>query len=139
VSSQEQTEGHSLDAQTNHIQNFVQSQGWNLIQLYTDAGISAKKGSRRPAFEQMIRDARKGSFFAKITCNQKGYMLQWHYLACLDLNWLAGMNFYQSRKKAPPTYPRRSLGTRKRFSRAATNCSVSPHSGWCEQLRHGIK
>ena len=62
VSSQEQTEGHSLDAQTNHIQTFVQSQGWNLVHLYTDAGISAKKGSHRPAFEQMLRDARKGSF-----------------------------------------------------------------------------
>ena len=62
VSSQEQTEGHSLDAQTTHIQTFVQSQGWNLIQLYTDAGISAKKGSHRPAFEQMLKDARKGLF-----------------------------------------------------------------------------
>ena len=62
VSSQEQTEGHSLDAQTTHIQNFVQTQGWNLVQLYTDAGISAKKGSHRPAFEQLLRDARKGLF-----------------------------------------------------------------------------
>ena len=62
VSSQEQTEGHSLDAQTTHIQNFVQTQGWNLVQLYTDAGISAKKGSHRPAFEQLLRDARKGMF-----------------------------------------------------------------------------
>jgi len=43
VSSQEQTEGYSLDAQTTHIQNFIQSQGWNLVQLYTDAGISVKK------------------------------------------------------------------------------------------------
>ena len=62
VSSQEQTEGHSLDAQTVHIQNYVQSQGWNLVQIYTDAGISAKKGSQRPAFEQMLKDAREGLF-----------------------------------------------------------------------------
>ena len=62
VSSQEQTEGHSLDAQTTHIQNFVLSQNWNLVQLYTDAGISAKKGSHRPAFEQMLKDAQKGQF-----------------------------------------------------------------------------
>ena len=62
VSSQEQTEGHSLDAQTTHIQNFIQSQGWSLVQLYTDAGISAKKGSHRPAFEQMLKDAQKGQF-----------------------------------------------------------------------------
>ena len=62
VSSQEQTEGHSLDAQTTHIQNFIQSQGWSLVQLYTDAGISAKKGSHRPAFEQMLKDAQKREF-----------------------------------------------------------------------------
>jgi DNA invertase Pin-like site-specific DNA recombinase len=62
VSSQEQTEGYSLDAQTTHIQNFIQSQGWSLVQFYTDAGISAKKGSHRPAFEQMLKDAQKGGF-----------------------------------------------------------------------------
>ncbi len=62
VSSYEQTEGHSLDAQTTHIQNFVQSQGWRLVEMYTDAGVSAKKGSHRPAFEQMLKDAREGKF-----------------------------------------------------------------------------
>lgn len=62
VSSQEQTEGYSLDAQTTHIQNFVQSQGWHLVHIYTDAGISAKKGSHRPAFEQMLKDADEGFF-----------------------------------------------------------------------------
>ncbi len=62
VSSQEQTEGHSLEAQTVHIQNFTQSQGWSLVQIYTDAGVSAKKGSRRPAFEEMLKDAGEGKF-----------------------------------------------------------------------------
>jgi site-specific DNA recombinase len=62
VSSQEQTEGHSLDAQTVHIQNYVQSQSWSLGQIYTDAGISAKKGSQRPAFEQLLKDAEQGLF-----------------------------------------------------------------------------
>ncbi len=62
VSSQEQTEGHSLDAQTTHIQNFVQMQGWNLVKIYTDAGVSAKKGSQRPGFEQMLKDAGDGQF-----------------------------------------------------------------------------
>ena len=62
VSSQEQTEGHSLDAQTVHIQNYVQSQSWSLGQIYTDAGVSAKKGSLRPAFEQLLKDAEQGLF-----------------------------------------------------------------------------
>ena len=62
VSSQEQTEGHSLDAQTDHIEKFVDAQGWKLVQMYRDAGISAKKGSRRPAFDQMLKDAKDGQF-----------------------------------------------------------------------------
>jgi site-specific DNA recombinase len=55
-------DGHSLDAQATHIQNYVAAQGWRLIELYTDAGLSAKKGSPRPAFERMLADAREGRF-----------------------------------------------------------------------------
>lgn len=62
VSSQEQTDGHSLDAQTTHIQTYAQAQGWHLVEIYTDAGVSAKKGSHRPAFEQMLREAKEGKF-----------------------------------------------------------------------------
>ncbi len=62
VSHQEQVEGYSLEAQEVHIQNYVQMQGWVLVKIYTDAGISAKKGSHRPAFEQMLKDAKEGSF-----------------------------------------------------------------------------
>ncbi len=58
----EQVEGHSLDAQEVHINTFVQAQGWALMQIYTDAGISAKKGSQRPALEQLLRDAKAGKF-----------------------------------------------------------------------------
>ena len=62
VSSREQVEGFSLDAQETHINSFVQAQGWKLVQIYTDAGISAKKDSRRPALEQLLKDAKKGTF-----------------------------------------------------------------------------
>ncbi len=62
VSSQEQTEGYSLEAQEVHIQTYAETQGWQLIRIYTDAGISAKKGSSRPAFEEMLKDARDDQF-----------------------------------------------------------------------------
>jgi len=35
VSMREQVDGHSLDAQATHIQNYVAAQGWRLIELYT--------------------------------------------------------------------------------------------------------
>lgn len=57
VSMQEQVNSHSLDAQESNIQRYVKDQGWELQNIYVDAGISAKKGSSRPAFEQLMKDA----------------------------------------------------------------------------------
>jgi site-specific DNA recombinase len=62
VSSKEQTDGHSLDAQEVHIRNYAQTQNWDIVHIYCDAGISAKKDSRRPALEQLMTDASQGKF-----------------------------------------------------------------------------
>ena len=62
VSMRDQLDGHSLDAQEVHIRTYAESQGWKLVKIYTDAGISAKKGSTRPAFEELIKDAKSGGF-----------------------------------------------------------------------------
>jgi hypothetical protein len=48
VSVREQLEGHSLDAQEHNVQEYMRSQGWEMVSMYTDAGISAKKDSHRP-------------------------------------------------------------------------------------------
>ncbi len=62
VSMREQVDGHSLAAQETNIRQHVQSQGWELVELYTDAGISAKKDSNRPALNQLLQDAQAGKF-----------------------------------------------------------------------------
>ncbi len=62
VSMGEQLKGHSLDAQAAHIQAYVNAHGWRLVEVYTDAGISAKQGSKRPGFEHLLADARAGRF-----------------------------------------------------------------------------
>lgn len=62
VSMREQVDGFSLDAQETNIRQYVQSQGWELVQLYTDAGISAKKDSQRPSLAQLMNDAQAGHF-----------------------------------------------------------------------------
>jgi site-specific DNA recombinase len=62
VSMREQVDGHSLEAQTTHIQHYVQAQGWTLLKMYTDAGLSAKKDSDRPALNQLLADARRQQF-----------------------------------------------------------------------------
>ena len=62
VSMREQVDGYSLDAQENSITKYIREQGWQLVDIYQDAGISAKKGSHRPAFEKLLQDASDGKF-----------------------------------------------------------------------------
>ena len=62
VSMRDQVDGYSLDAQENNIQEYVRQQGWEMVRIYTDAGISAKKDSQRPALEKMLNDARADQF-----------------------------------------------------------------------------
>ena len=62
VSMRDQVDGYSLDAQENSIAKYVREQGWKLITIYEDAGISAKKGSYRPEFEHLLADAKDGKF-----------------------------------------------------------------------------
>ena len=62
VSMKEQVDGFSLDAQEGNITRYVESHGWELVEIYIDAGISAKKGSRRPAFDHLMLDAQSRKF-----------------------------------------------------------------------------
>jgi len=62
VSMREQVDGHSLAAQSNNIQTYAESQGWKLVKIYTDAGISAKKDSHRPALDELMIAAKAGEF-----------------------------------------------------------------------------
>lgn len=62
VSMREQVDGHSLAAQKNNIQQYAAANNWQLTKMYTDAGISAKKGSQRPALQSLLADAEAGKF-----------------------------------------------------------------------------
>ena len=62
VSMKEQVDGHSLDAQEKNIRDYAKHNDWELIEIYTDAGISAKKDSHRPALAKLMQDAEAGKF-----------------------------------------------------------------------------
>lgn len=62
VSTGDQVEGHSLDAQRNSTRLLVQRRGWILVEEYVDAGRSAKPGAHRPALERLLQDAKRGLF-----------------------------------------------------------------------------
>lgn len=65
VSSDEQVEGYSIDAQREKCLEKAKNNEWVVYKVYEDPGFSAKD-DRRPAFLQMMSDARRGLFKAII-------------------------------------------------------------------------
>ncbi|MBA7694451.1 hypothetical protein ES703_103061 [subsurface metagenome] len=59
VSSEEQVEGYSIDAQRRAFKALVEGRGWTVYQEYIEEGKSARTDNinRRPAFKQMVTDA----------------------------------------------------------------------------------
>lgn len=54
VSSTEQVDGYSLDAQERALVSHVEDQGWDLVDTFQDAGESARSADR-PQLRQMLR------------------------------------------------------------------------------------
>jgi len=61
VSTEEQTEGYSLDAQVECFRRYCQDHGWQIVQEYLEPGASARS-VERPVFKQMLTDAEAGLF-----------------------------------------------------------------------------
>src|SRR5688500_2684703 len=66
VSSEEQVEGYSLEAQDRAGRLYCDAHGWEITSTYRDEGRSARTDdlSRRPAFQQLLTDAEAGKFDA---------------------------------------------------------------------------
>jgi site-specific DNA recombinase len=66
VSTQAQAqEGESLKTQEKQISDFIKwkgSEGWELIEIYSDKGRSGSMVEGRPAFNQMMQDAEENKF-----------------------------------------------------------------------------
>src|SRR5918997_2808474 len=68
VSSEEQLDGHSLDAQRRAIESACDERGWTLVAWYADEGVSAHTDdiTKRPAFHRMVQDAHARRFDAVV-------------------------------------------------------------------------
>lgn len=64
VSTEEQVEGYSLDAQSRAGRLYCEAHGWDVVAEYRDEGKSARTDDlqRRPAFSRMLDDAEAGRF-----------------------------------------------------------------------------
>ncbi|MGI6181074.1 MAG: recombinase family protein [Agathobaculum sp.] len=52
----------SLENQKKFFEDFARRQGWELVRIYADEGISGKQLRRREQFNQMLKDAETGAF-----------------------------------------------------------------------------
>ena len=64
VSSEEQVEGYSLDAQRRAFRTLVEGRGWTVFREYLEEGRSAHTDDirKRPVFKQAIDDALAGRY-----------------------------------------------------------------------------
>ncbi len=62
VSTEEQVEGYSLDAQDRAGRLYCEAHGWAIATIYRDEGTSARTDdiAKRPAFQRMLADAEGG-------------------------------------------------------------------------------
>ena len=64
VSTEDQTQGYSLDAQRAEIKRYCEDNGYKLIRIYADEGESAHTGeiSKRPELKRLLEDAKQRQF-----------------------------------------------------------------------------
>ena len=64
VSTEDQTQGYSLDAQRAGIQEYCERNGYQLVRIYADEGVSAHtdKISKRPQLSLLLEHATQGQF-----------------------------------------------------------------------------
>ena len=62
VSTEEQANGYSLDAQLDACREYAQSKGYDVVEEYVDAGFCAGTDNR-PGFKGMIADSGREYFF----------------------------------------------------------------------------
>ena len=55
-------EGHSLEEQEKRLRAYCEAKGYEVYKVYTDAGISGKSTSNRPAYKKMMGEMKKGKF-----------------------------------------------------------------------------
>ena len=69
VSTEDQVEGWSLEAQRKSFEEFCQAKGWEIVSCYADEGKSAWTDSisKRPGFRRMLEDAKSASFDVVVT------------------------------------------------------------------------
>lgn len=80
------TDGQTTDNQRRELETVVQQRGWQVVEVYEDAGISGSKGrEQRPAFDRLMSDATRGKFSVVMawSVDRLGRSLK-HLVTCIE-------------------------------------------------------
>ena len=71
-SNEEENTISSFRQQVNQerLEAYCKFNGYNIVEYYEDAGISAKTGNHRPEYERMLEDGKNGTYIYD-ACNDK--------------------------------------------------------------------
>jgi DNA invertase Pin-like site-specific DNA recombinase len=144
VSSEEQVEGYSIDAQRRAFESLVQAKEWTKCGEYVDEGKSARTDNieRRPAFKQMVDDALSAKFDVLVV----------HKLDRFSRNLRLTLDYFDRLDKAGVSFV--SIGEQMDFTTASgkvhlallgafaqyysDNLSQETKKGWAERKAQGL-
>jgi len=144
VSTEEQTEGYSIDAQRRAFQALCQGRGWTPDLEYLEEGKSARTEdmTRRPVFKKMISDALTGKFDVVVV----------HKLDRFSRNLRITLEYFDKLSKAGVAFV--SIGEQMDFSQPwgkfalamlgalaqlySDNLSQETKKGWAERRAQGL-
>ena len=87
VSTEDQArEGFSLPEQEKRLRAMCEYKGYEIYKVYKDAGISAKTGNKRPAFEELLQDIKdnqcKYDLFCQFSYFQNTHTFYYVFFSC---------------------------------------------------------
>ena len=144
VSSEEQVEGYSLDAQTRAISLYAELHGLEIVRTYRDEGLSARTDnlSKRPAFAAMLNDADTNLFDSVVVHKLDRFSRNLRVtLDTLDRLESAGVGFVSITENMDPSTPHgrlvlQTLGGFAEFY--SNNLSHETKKGKAERKRQGM-
>jgi len=101
------TDGQTTEHQRRELLEVASRKGWNVIEIYEDAGISgAKDRSKRPALDKMLKDATRKRFdvIAAWSVDRLGRSLQ-HLITMLGDIHGAGCDLYLHQQAVDTSNP----------------------------------
>ena len=144
VSSEEQVEGYSLDAQLRAGRSFVAERGWDIFREYVEEGRSAHTDDirKRPVFKEAVEDALAGRYDVLVVHKIDRFSRKLRFtLEYFDKLYKAGVGFVSISEQMDFTTPTGQVflamvGAFSQFY--SDNLSQETKKGWAERKAQGL-